>query len=116
MSGNKVEYGGNLFDGLPAVREGESFADLLRCRNVQVERIVSSDRPEQTLYDQVQDEWVCLLRGEAELWIDGEEVTLRAGDYRFIPAHTPHRVLRTSGNPTCIWLAVHIHPSSGRSA
>ena len=88
---------------------GEIFEELLRCRNVRIERILSSDRPEPTLYDQEQDEWVCLLQGEAELSLNGERFELRAGDYVFIPAHMPHRVLHTSSNPPCIWLAVHIH-------
>ena len=101
---------GNLFENLPKLDAGEMFEDLLRCGNVRIERIVSSDRPDPTLYDQDQDEWVCLLQGSAELWIDGESVTLRAGDYRFIPARVPHRVLRTSSEPPCVWLAIHIHP------
>ncbi len=100
---------GNLFDGLPEIDRGEAFEELARCRNVRIERILSSDRPESVLYDQVQDEWVCLLQGEAELWIDGETLTLRPGDYRFIPAGTPHRVIKTSTQPRCLWLAVHIH-------
>jgi cupin 2 domain-containing protein len=108
---------GNLFAALPAVDEGEVFQEILRCRNVRIERIVSSARPDPTLYDQAQDEWVVLLQGAAELWIAGANVRLQAGDYRFIPAHTPHRVLHTSGEPPCIWLAVHIEdvPDPGAS-
>ena len=101
---------GNLFADMPAPETGECFEDLLRWRNLQIERILSSDRPEPMLYDQPQDEWICLLQGEARLWIAGEEVLLRAGDYRLIPAHTPHRVLETSRQPPCLWLAVHLHP------
>jgi len=33
-----------------------------------------------------------------------------AGDHLFIPAHTRHRVLATSEEPRCLWLAVHIDP------
>jgi cupin 2 domain-containing protein len=51
-----------------------------------------------------------LLQGYAELWIAGECVTLNAGDYCFIPAHVPHRVVRTSSDPRCLWLAIHIQP------
>lgn len=101
----------NLFRDLPALEEGEWCETLLTCRQVVIERIASSERVAPTLYDQVQDEWVCLLQGAADLWIDGESVTLVAGDSLFIPAHRPHRVLRTSGDPPCLWLAVHIHPS-----
>ncbi|MFB1487569.1 MULTISPECIES: cupin domain-containing protein [unclassified Thiocapsa] len=103
---------GNLLNGLPEIDRGEAFEELARCRNVRIERILSSAEPDAVLYDQVQDEWVCLLQGEAELWIDGETITLRTGDYRFIPAGTPHRVVKTSTEPRCLWLAVHIHGQS----
>lgn len=112
MTERHHESTGNLFDDLPVLEEGEVFEDLLRCRNLQIERIVSSDRPDPGLYEQAQDEWVCLLQGEATLWIAGAEIALHAGDYRFIPARTPHRVLKTSREPPCIWLAVHLHPSA----
>jgi cupin 2 domain-containing protein len=102
---------GNLFSAVPVSGAGEAFEELLRCRNVRIERIVSGANPEPRVYDQEQDEWVCLLQGEAELSVDGEGVVLRAGESLFIPAHTPHRVLQTSVEPPCIWLAVHIHPS-----
>ncbi len=103
---------GNLFARQPRCAEGEVFEDLLRWRNLRIERILSSDRPDTGLYDQAQDEWVCLLQGEAKLWIAGETVQLIAGDYRFLPAHTPHRVLQTSREPPCLWLAVHLHPAA----
>ncbi len=99
---------GNFLASLPAPLEGEVFEDILRCRNVRIERIVSSDRPDPTPYDQDHDEWVCLLQGDAELWIAGATVSLKTGDYCFIPAHTPHRLVRTSSRPRCVWLAVHI--------
>jgi cupin 2 domain-containing protein len=100
----------NLFSNLPSPETGEDFLELLHCRNVVIERIVSSDRPDPRTYDQAQDEWVLLLQGEASLEISDRDVTLHAGDHIFIPARTPHRVLATSGEPPCVWLAVHIHP------
>ena len=103
---------GNLFEDLPEIASGEVFEDLLCQGNVRIERIFSSDQPDSMLYDQIQDEWVCLLQGSAELWIAGESVSLNAGDYRFIPAHVPHRVVRTSSDPRCLWLAIHIQPRS----
>lgn len=108
MSESKNVISGNVFAALPALHDGEAFEEILRCRNVRIERIVSSDRPDPTLYDQPQDEWVCLLQGEAELWVAGQAICLKSGDHCFIPAHTPHRVVRTSAEPPCIWLAVHI--------
>ncbi|NEV62119.1 cupin domain-containing protein [Thiorhodococcus minor] len=99
---------GKLFTSLPEPLAGEVFEDLLRCGRVKIERIVSSDQPDPVLYDQEQDEWVCLLQGRATLEIAGEAITLEAGDFRFIPSRTPHRVLSTSAEPRCVWLAVHI--------
>jgi len=113
MSDSNSLIPGNLFAALPALNDGEVFEEILRCRNVRVERIVSSARPDPTLYDQRQDEWVCLLQGEAELWVAGQSIRLEPGDHCFIPAHTPHRVLRTSTDPTCVWLAVHIDRGPG---
>lgn len=99
----------NLFSGLPDIVRGERFQELLDVGSVRIERILSSGRPEPTLYDQEQDEWVLLLRGCATLELAGRPIELLAGDYLFIPAHTPHRVLATSPDPQCLWLAVHIH-------
>ncbi|WP_295386499.1 cupin domain-containing protein [uncultured Thiodictyon sp.] len=115
---------GNLFAELPSPQAGEVFADLLRLDlkpgqaggQVWIERIVSSATPEPVLYDQPQDEWVVLLQGRARLWVDGAERVLGPGDYLFIPAHTQHRVLETSVEPRCVWLAVHIDRGGSREA
>jgi cupin 2 domain-containing protein len=102
---------GNLLADLPAPTTGESFADLVRHRNLVIERIVSSDSPEPVLYDQEQDEWVILLEGRASLEVAGEVAELAAGDWIFIPAHTPHRLIAASPLPRCLWLAVHLFPA-----
>ncbi|MGE5152516.1 MAG: cupin domain-containing protein [Bdellovibrio bacteriovorus] len=102
----------NLLADLPRPAVGEVFEDLLRRGSVRIERIVSSDHPEPVLYDQPQDEWVLLLQGAARLWRAGEELDLRAGDSLLIPARTPHRVLLTSADPPCVWLAVHLGPDA----
>lgn len=98
----------NLFWDAAPPPEGERFEALLQVGPVTIERIVSSDRPEPTLYEQAQDEWVVLLRGAATLEIAGEERCLGEGDSVFLPARTPHRVLRTSAG--ALWLAVHVKP------
>lgn len=100
----------NLLSDLPQPAVGEVFEDLMRRGPVRIERIVSSPSPEPVLYDQPQDEWVLLLQGEARVWLAGEEVGLGAGDSLLIPARTLHRVLSTSADPRCVWLAVHIEP------
>lgn len=99
----------NLFKPHHFSGEKESFETLLQCRNVTVERIQSPPGSRSGVFYQPQDEWVCLLQGEAQLEMAGQVIELAAGEALFIPAGTPHRVLRTSDQPTCIWLAVHIH-------
>ena len=102
-----MNYPKNLFDNLPVLFTGEEFTTLLNCRNIVIERIVSSSQPDNKVYQQSQDEWVILIKGLAQLKINNELIDLKSGDYLFIPAHTPHQVLDTS--PDCLWLAIHIH-------
>ncbi len=94
-------------DRLPVPDEGENFFPLLQNDSVTVEAIVSSDRLEPKLYDQDHDETVLLYAGEAVLQIEDREVTMKPGDILHIPAHTPHRVLRTK--PATRWLAIRSH-------
>ena len=101
---------GNLFDDAQPPATGERFDTLLQHRNLVVERIVSRQADPSTTYVQVQDEWVLLVRGRATLEVDGLPRELRAGDYVFLTAQTPHRVLRTSEG--ALWLAVHLHPAA----
>ena len=84
---------------------GEDFVTLAENTEIMIEAIVSSDRPEPVLYDQDRDEAVLLIAGGATLQIADEMFTMRPGDFLHIPAHTPHRVLRTE--PGTRWLAVH---------
>lgn len=92
-----------------APASGERFETLLERRNLRIERILSAPGSASGPYDQPQDEWVLLAQGQARLEVDGEPVTLTAGEALFLSAHTPHRVLDTSADPPCVWLAVHIH-------
>jgi predicted metal-dependent HD superfamily phosphohydrolase len=100
---------GHLFtDALPPA-EGERFDELLRHRNLVVERIVSSARLSHTQYVQTQDEWVLLVHGEATLTVAGQRLEIKAGDHVFLPAGTPHTVEQASEG--ALWLAVHLHPA-----
>jgi cupin 2 domain-containing protein len=98
----------NLFTDAtpPESGEGERFTHLHKAPGVTIERIVSSLRPDGAEYDQAHDEWVVLLRGEAVLEVEGQARALVAGDYLLLPAHTKHRVQRTSDG--ALWLAVHL--------
>lgn len=97
---------GSLFADTLAPPGGERFETLLSHRNLVIERIVSSAGMTPTRYDQAHDEWVALLQGEATLDVSGETVTLRSGDYVFLPAGTPHTVQSTSEG--AVWLAIHL--------
>jgi cupin 2 domain-containing protein len=101
----------NLFAGLPATADEELFNDLLKRPGLRIERIVSAGQasPPGYWYDQGWDEWVVLLAGSAGLVIEGEaEITLKPGDYVFLPAHMRHRVAWTDAGRPTVWLAVHI--------
>jgi cupin 2 domain-containing protein len=103
---------GNIFAHIPQQLDTELFETLLRKDQVHIERIVSKGHitAEGEWYDQAWDEWVILLQGQAVLryQTDGTVLTLMAGDYVFIPAHTLHRVEWTASDTDCIWLAVHL--------
>lgn len=98
----------NLFTNANPPPEGERFDELLRHKNLVVERIVSSAAVTAQEYVQPQDEWVLLVQGEAVLRVDGVAISLKAGDYLFLPAGTPHTVEKTSVGT--MWLAVHLYP------
>lgn len=106
----------NLFEGVVAPAAGERVETLLHCRNLVIERILSAPGITSPPYDQDQDEWVLLLQGSARLELAGRTLQLRAGDALFIPAHACHRVVDTSAQPPCIWLAVHLHQDEAAAA
>src|SRR5688572_30720035 len=72
--------------------QGEQFDELVRLGGTMIEEITSSASPDTGPSEQEQDEWVVLLTGTAELEVEGESVTLGAGDWIVLPARTPHRV------------------------
>lgn len=100
----------NIFANIPKPADSEFFEELLLKEGLKIERIVSfgHETPEYEWYDQRQNEWVILLKGEAVLsFLEEEDVRLKAGDYINIPAHKKHRVSWTKPNEESVWLAVH---------
>jgi len=107
---------GNLFEFPENLPEGEFFENLLKAPGVRLERILSRGdvTPPGEWYDQEEDEWVVLLRGEAVIeYADGGKIRLFRGDWVFIPAHVPHRVAWTSVDPPCVWLALKYIDTQG---
>jgi cupin 2 domain-containing protein len=97
----------NIFATAAAPAAGERFETLLEHKNLIIERIVSSSSIPPNHYCQPQDEWVLLVQGTADIEIDGKTEALKAGDYVFLPANTPHCVKSVSDG--ALWLAVHLH-------
>lgn len=108
----------NFFHGttspLPSDDEAalpEEFLTLLDTPQIKIERIISHAQasPPDFWYDQPEDEWVLVLRGEATLeFADGGMVDLPVGSHLLIPKHTRHRVERTTAET--IWLAIFFKP------
>ena len=59
-------------------------------------------------YDQDHDEWVVLLVGRATLAVGDESLDLAPGEWVFLRAHQPHRLVETE--PGTSWLAMHALP------
>ncbi len=88
----------------------ELFQTVLSDVEISIERIISTGQktPDDQWLEQDKNEWVILLQGESEISLpDGSVKILRKGDYLHIPKNTRHRIIRTSAEPPCIWLAVH---------
>ena len=89
----------------------EEFVDILaEGKNFRLERIVSKGHtsPKGFWYDQVENEFVLLLKGEAEILFEDDVKPVRffEGDYSNIPAHKKHRVEWTDPNTESVWLAL----------
>lgn len=106
-----IPNGGNIYRNLPELGWQDEFFETLQCyKNVRIERIVSRGQtsPQSGFYDQEHMEIVFVLEGSTRLEIDGIIHYLKPGDWRILPPHLKHRVVYTSREPACIWLAIHI--------
>ncbi len=100
----------NIYEKIPENMKGEVFERLMDSGSVRIERIISKGHvsPESGWYDQDDNEWVIVLRGEAILsFADESSITLKEGDYVNIEAHRKHKVEWTAPDMETIWLAVH---------
>lgn len=100
----------NLYEHPQTAPGGEFAENLYKNKNARVERIISYGHasPKGFWYDQEEDEWVCVLRGEAAIMFEDGEKRLAEGSHIVIPAHARHRVEYASED--CVWLAVFSAP------
>jgi len=98
----------NLFEieKLPK-NNSEIFETLLKHKNIEIKKIISNTLKTPQTFSQKEDEFVILLKGCAKIEINGEVKKLKSGDCLFIPANTPHTLIKTK--KTAIWLAIHIY-------
>ncbi len=105
----------NIYSAIPQQLPDELLQTLYAKGPVQIERILSKGHAsaDDDWYAQIQDEWILLLDGRAELQFKNktELIKLKPGDYLHIPAHTLHRVHWTAPDQETIWLAIHIFPN-----
>ena len=112
----------NLFADLaadPAAGLDEERVDpICEGRSVRIERIISRGQgsPHGFWYDQCESEWVMVVRGRAELLLEGdaEPIAMGPGDHLLIPAGRRHRVESTSDREPTIWLAVFFQDEENR--
>jgi cupin 2 domain-containing protein len=89
----------------------EAFLELYKNDNCVIEKIISTGQAtnKNEWLKEDNDEWVILLQGDSEIeFFNSENYKMKQGDYLLIPSNTKHRVISTSINPPCIWLAIHI--------
>lgn len=96
----------SLFNDANVPDGSERFDVLAQVKNVTLERIVSSGTQPVASFLQDHDEWVLLVSGEAEMTVNGQPVSLKAGDTLHLPPGVAHEVRKTSVH--ALWLAVHI--------
>ncbi len=101
----------NIFAQYPEKLSEELIEEITSGASFKLKRIVSKGHatPQGEWYDQEREEWVILLKGNADIRIDGksEVVSLKPGDYIHLPAHKKHRVERTEPDTETVWLALH---------
>ena len=100
----------NLFADIPANTSEELTEVLAKNKHVRIERIVSAGHasPGGFWFDQNENEWVIVLKGEAKLLFENndEPIHLKPGDFANISAHRKHRVEWTTPDEPTVWLAV----------
>jgi cupin 2 domain-containing protein len=98
----------NFFKNIPSESPEEIIEILQSSGNTRIERIISYGQasPENFWYEQDENEWAIVLEGQAELeYPNGKVITMKPGDFVYIPRGEKHRVKSTSQEEKTIWLA-----------
>ena len=99
----------NFLADIPVDSKEEIFETLFSNGVAKIERIISYGQTseENFWYDQDEDEFVLVLKGDATIEYDSNEIIeLHQNDSLFIPAHQKHRVKYTSNTRPTVWLAI----------
>jgi cupin 2 domain-containing protein len=96
----------NLFEGYEVPKSGELFETLYDKNGILIERIVSAAKLQKQIYKQPYDEWLVLLKGEAQIRIEEKSIALKMGDTLLIEKEKEHEVLSTAHDT--IWLCLHM--------
>lgn len=98
----------NIFDNILFDKNKEEVIEILKKKNIRIERIVSNGQRSEDgfWYDQEENEFVLLLQGDAVLEFENKEVSLKKGDCIDIKSHERHRIKYTSSDEPTVWLAV----------
>ena|SRR3989344_51548 len=96
----------NIFSDIPESLPKELIETILDSSNCKIERIVSKNHKTKAgkWYNQDKNEFILILKGNAELRFENDLAKMKEGDYLIIPAHRRHRVEKTSKET--IWLAI----------
>jgi cupin 2 domain-containing protein len=97
-----------VFKNPPGKLIEELINPLVVQGKLRIEQIVSRGHcsPEGFWYDQVEDEWVMVLKGSAKLRFEDGCIDMNPGDHFNIRAHSKHRVEWTTPTENTVWLAV----------
>lgn len=99
----------NIFNNIPQNLPAELIEIVTQSDRIRIERIISDGHisPPDFWYEQDQNEFVIVLRGNAVLEFEnGKTFELNEGDFIIINAHEKHRVVKTDTRDKTIWLAI----------
>src|SRR5579875_80530 len=114
---SELRYGsyrfGRLAPSSSAPARGERESTVVQNQTVAVRQVLSGELAAPAAFLGDQDEWALVVHGEAWLEVGGAVHQMGPGDWAWLPAGTPHRLLRAK--PGTSWVTVHARasPTSG---